>query len=218
LSEYLDFAKPVPFQTNGRYFESALQKDDGTTNKGAFGRSIRLLPDNEFEAIVYAGHAQERLLQSPMEENDDVLGFGEDDQAEFERPLTETIVTRPYRDRAFAHQIRSAYDQRCALTGLRIINGGGRPEVQAAHIKPVSHNGSDWVRNGIALSGTVHWMFDRGLVTLDDDCRMITAKGMLPEDVSRLLNASGYARLPEQESLRPLPKYLAYHRENIFKG
>ena len=54
----------------------------------------------------------------------------------------------------------------CAMTGIKIINGRGLPEVQAAHIQPVSNRGPDSVRNGLALSGTVHWMFDRGLITL----------------------------------------------------
>ena len=57
------------------------------------------------------------------------------------------------------------------MTGLKIINGGGRAEVQAAHIRPIAHHGPDSIRNDPALSGTVHWMFDRGLLTVDDDYR-----------------------------------------------
>ena len=43
-------------------------------------------------------------------------------------------------------------------------NGGGRAEAQAAHIQPVAENGPDSLRNGVALSSTFHWMFDRGLI------------------------------------------------------
>jgi predicted restriction endonuclease len=57
-----------------------------------------------------------------------------------------------------------AYDERCAITGFKFINGGGRAEVDAAHIRPVQHNGPDTINNGIALCGTAHWMFDRGLI------------------------------------------------------
>ena len=39
------------------YFESALQRDDGKTNKGAFGRSVRAIPDAEFEQILQLGFA-----------------------------------------------------------------------------------------------------------------------------------------------------------------
>ncbi len=62
------------------------------------------------------------------------------------------------------------------MTGLKIINGGGRTEVQAAHIRPVPDRGPDSVRNGLALSGTVHWMFDRGLISIDDDYSLIVAE------------------------------------------
>ncbi len=50
--------------------------------------------------------------------------------------------------------IKRAYDNTCAISGLRIINGGGRAEAQAAHIRPVHANGPDSLRNGVALSST----------------------------------------------------------------
>ena len=70
------------------------------------------------------------------------------------------------RDAAFARVVQAAYGATCADTGLKIIKGGGRAEVQAAHIRPVKDKGPDSVRNGIALSATAHWMFDRGLISL----------------------------------------------------
>ncbi len=63
----------------------------------------------------------------------------------------------------FRRVVLRAYEQRCAVTGLRLINGGGRAEVEAAHIRPVEANGPDIISNRLALSGTAHWMFDRGL-------------------------------------------------------
>jgi putative restriction endonuclease len=104
------------------------------------------------------------------------------------------------------------------MTGLKIINGGGRPEVQAAHIRPVAHNGADSVRNGLALSGTIHWMFDRGLVSINDDYSMLIAKDRVPDTVYRLLRDDLKLILPARHDLRPHPKYLAYHREYVFKG
>uniref|UniRef100_UPI001953CABF HNH endonuclease n=1 Tax=Klebsiella aerogenes TaxID=548 RepID=UPI001953CABF len=70
------------------------------------------------------------------------------------------LTSRIMRERAFRRVVLRAYDERCAVTGLKLINGGGRAEVVAAHIKPVAANGPDSIRNGIALSGTAHWMFD----------------------------------------------------------
>jgi putative restriction endonuclease len=104
------------------------------------------------------------------------------------------------------------------LTGLRLINGGGRPEVEAAHIKPVSENGPDTVRNGLALSGTVHWMFDRGLVSVGDDYEILVSKNRVPEDALRLLNANRHVNLPKDTTLYPNAHYLKFHRDTIFKS
>jgi putative restriction endonuclease len=147
-------------------------------------------------------------------------GFGPDDPiAEFERPIIERIVARPFRDAAFALAVKEAYQNTCAVTGLKIINGGGRAEVQAAHIRPVAEKGPDSIRNGLALSGTVHWMFDRGLITIADDYSLVLAKGRVPEMIERIVNSDGKLRLPyDRPDLRPHPQFLRFHREVVFKG
>jgi putative restriction endonuclease len=166
ISDYLDFDKPVPFVHDGSYYESALQKDDGTTNKGAFGRAVRLISDPEFDLILRTGFAAE--LERNSAEPTRHSGF-DAPEIEFTRPIVEMTVSRPFRDKAFTKAVRFAYENRCAVTGLCLINGGGRPEVQAAHIRPVSEQGPDTIRNGLALSGTFHWLFDRGVISLTDD-------------------------------------------------
>jgi putative restriction endonuclease len=166
ISDYLDFDKPVPFVHDGSYYESALQKDDGTTNKGAFGRAVRLISDPEFDLILRMGFAAE--LERNSAEPTRHSGF-DAPEIEFTRPIVEMTVSRPFRDKAFTKAVRFAYENRCAVTGLCLINGGGRPEVQAAHIRPVSEQGPDTIRNGLALSGTFHWLFDRGVISLTDD-------------------------------------------------
>lgn len=55
VSCYLEFTRPVRFTEGVDYYESALRKGDGSTNKGAFGRSVRLLPDGEYDHIWKAG-------------------------------------------------------------------------------------------------------------------------------------------------------------------
>jgi len=212
---YLDFDRPVPFQEGGHYYESALKKGDGSTNKGAFGRAVRLIPNNEFDRILKSGFAP--VLGERTASEITLPGFSEP-PAIFERPIVEMLVSRPFRERSFMHNVRAAYSNRCAMTGLRLINGGGRPEVQAAHIQPVASKGSDSVRNGVALSGTVHWMFDRGLISIGDDYKILVAKDHVPEDAARLLNQNGSINLPEDEALYPNAHYLKFHRDNVFKG
>jgi putative restriction endonuclease len=213
-TSYLDFDTPVPFQEGGEYYESALEKDDGSTNKGAFGRAVRLIPDGEFDRILKSGFAP--ILDKNLASQATPPGFSEP-PAPFERPIVEMMVSRPFRERSFMHNIRAAYSNRCAITGLRLINGGGRPEVQAAHIQPVASKGPDSVRNGLALSGTVHWMFDRGLISIGDDYKILVAKNHVPDDAVRLLNQSGMIHLPKDQTLYPNAHYLKFHRDVVFK-
>lgn len=216
LRNYIDFDSPVPFSDSGRFFEASLQKSDGSVNRGAFGRSVRIVPDDEFETIKAAGFA--KLAADEVTPSYNLPGLSEAPQASFDIERRKVQFTRAFRDRAFAIGVQRAYDKRCAVTGLRLINGGGRAEVQAAHIRPVSANGPDSIRNGIALSGTVHWLFDRGLITFEDDYAIRMVKSAVPEVVLGLFNTSGRLITPEQESLRPNPHFLRFHRETIFKG
>ncbi|NQW13576.1 MAG: HNH endonuclease [Rhodobacter sp.] len=106
---------------------------------------------------------------------------------------------------------------RCAISGLELRNGGGRPEVEAAHIRPVEHDGPDVVRNGIALSGTLHWMFDRGLISIAPDWTILVSHNKVqPETARRLINSRQKFLLPENRRHYPHPDYLRFHREEIF--
>jgi putative restriction endonuclease len=212
---YLDFDMAVPFQEGGEYYESALAKEDGSTNKGAFGRAVRLIPDDEFDRILKSGFAP--ILGEALSSDIALPGLSEP-PTPFERPVIEMMVSRPFREKSFMHNVRAAYSNRCAITGLRLINGGGRPEVQAAHIQPVASKGPDSVRNGLALSGTVHWMFDRGLISIGDDYKILVAKKHVPEDAVRLLNQNGLINLPKDQTLYPNAHYLKFHRDAVFKG
>ncbi len=235
VSEYLEFDRAVPFQEGAKYYEPGLRKADGSTNKGSFGRSVRALDDAAYDAIFQAGFAHvlgkaERRRAEPDIAEDKLslfAQFGEVAQAPFgpdadneifNRPVVQAVTARLFRDRAFSAVVKGAYGDRCAVTGIKIINGGGRSEVQAAHIQPVADHGPDGVRNGLALSGTVHWMFDRGLLSIDDDYKVLIAHGRVPDTITRLLLPDGRIRVPENPIQRPAPKFLNYHRQNVFKG
>jgi putative restriction endonuclease len=217
MSDYLEFPNPVPFIQDGQFLDGGLQKTDGTVNRGAFGRSVRLISDATYDLICGAGFGP---LLGPRS-----TGFAEaqaaftlEEPMETERPMLEQLVSRPFRDRAFAIAVKHAYGNACAMTGLKIINGGGRSEVEAAHIRPVERRGPDSIRNGIALSGTVHWMFDRGLISIGEDHSLLTAKGKVPDPLLALLNPDRRLRLPNRAEMRPHPQFLRYHRETVFKG
>jgi len=219
VADYLEFDHPVPFKEGNHYYESALRRDDGQTNKGAFGRAVRIIPDHEYNFILQAGFT--KVLDETENQPQAQPGAVNEVQEEiviYQRSIIESVVARPFRDKAFAKVVKEAYHDTCAMTGLKIINGGGRAEVQAAHIRPVADNGPDSVRNGLALSATVHWMFDRGLVSVDDDFSILIAKNRLPDMALRILNEERQLILPQRVDMLPHRRYLSYHRDKIFKG
>lgn len=217
MADFLPFPRAVPFKEGERYYERRLRKDDGSTNKGLFGVSVRPLGETEYEDIL--GAALATVLGPATPTPREAAGFAlAEEAATFERPIVERLVARPLRDAAFSAAVRDAYDNTCAMTGLRIINGGGRPEVQAAHIRPVAADGPDSPRNGLALSGTIHWMFDRGLISVADDDTILVADGFVPPDAARLIRPDRKLIAPQRADLRPHPQFLAWHRDNVFKG
>ena len=223
MGGFIRFLNAIPFRVGEYYYEAKLRKADGSTNKGAFGRAVREIPQQELINIVQAGMRAERLpwedeisLDTP--EPQIITPELNEPPAEYKpRDVVATLVNRKVRDAAFRRQVRDAYQNRCAVTGLKLINGGGRPEVQAAHIRPVEQNGPDTVRNGVALTGTAHWLFDRGLITFSDDHKIILSPHGVPDDMDRLIVPDRKLQGPYDDACKPHPTYLAYHRENIFK-
>ncbi|QYX55546.1 HNH endonuclease [Roseovarius sp. SCSIO 43702] len=215
---YLPLDREVPRLIEGRPVESLLADGEGRPTIGGLNQSaVRRLPEADFARIVDMGLPQdlERIEAARYERDADAM---EDAGATFARPVVERLTRRAYRDVAFRRKVREAYGYRCAMSGLQLRNGGGRPEVEAAHIRPVAHGGSDAVRNGLALSGTLHWMFDRGLVSVAEDCETILVSGnKVPGDVvDRLLPRDGKLLRPAHPRDWPHPVNLRWHRENVF--
>lgn len=217
---YLDFVTPVPFNGPDGITETGILNAAGRIS-GRAQSAVRPLSSGDFNRIVRQGLDDTTPLL-PREST--IVGYGNFDEAqtpfqfESERERTDFLTSRIVRDRIFRKLVLQAYDQRCAITGLRFINGGGRAEVAAAHIRPVEANGPDIINNGVALSGTAHWMFDRGLISLGDNLEILISRQV--NDIERLrslINKSGRAIEPKRTSDRPHPHFLRWHRENCFK-
>jgi putative restriction endonuclease len=217
---YLDFGNPVPFRSPGGIVERGVLNAEGAIS-GRAQAAVRPLSAEDFNRIVDRGLGGQdqnlpRVGMSPMDSNLQESQFPF--QEENHRDRLEFLGSRIVRDRNFRRIVLSAYDERCAITGLKLINGGGRAEVEAAHIQPVEKNGPDMVSNGLALSGTAHWMFDRGLVGLDDDLKLIVSRQVNDQDaVYAMINESGYLGPTSRVGDRPHPAFLQWHRENCFK-
>jgi putative restriction endonuclease len=217
---YLDFANPVPFSGQDGLVERGLYNDRGAIS-GRAQSAVRPISGSDFYRIVNIGLAEEISLL-PRTEEVPPLSVVREEHAPFmfeqDRERVLSLTSRPVRNRVFRQIVLRAYDERCAITGLKLINGGGRAEVEAAHIRSVEANGPDSVQNGLALSGTAHWMFDRGLISLSDDLEVLVSRQVNDEESVRgLINKSGHAIAPPRLSDRPHPHFLAWHREHCFK-
>ncbi|MER8397590.1 HNH endonuclease [Mesorhizobium sp. M1348] len=217
---YLDFVNPVPFNGANGIVEKSVLNDEGRIS-GRAQSAVRPISPTDFNRIIDLGLDSNELLLPRVDESGTSLGF-QDEPAPFEfeqsRDRVSYIGSRIVRDRIFRRIVLRAYDERCAITGLKLINGGGRAEVSAAHIRPVEANGPDIVNNGIALSGTAHWMFDRGLISLSDDLEILISRQVNDLDsVQAFANKTRRALPPRRQSERPHPRFLQWHRENCFK-
>jgi putative restriction endonuclease len=217
---YLDFANPVPFNRVTGPVEHGVLNDRGRIS-GRAQSAVRPISPEDFKRIVELGFEERAPLLPRFDHEMPPLGLGET-QTSFrfdqQRDRISITVSRILRDRVFRRVVLRAYDERCAITGLKLINGRGRAEVAAAHIRPVEASGPDIVSNGIALSGTAHWMFDRGLISLADDLGILISRQTNdPQGIRSIINKSGRALEPRRLSDRPHPHFLRWHREHCFK-
>lgn len=219
---FLEFGRDVPFQLEGRAVERGLLSADGRLNNGRAVQSIRSLSDEDFNRIVALGLVDEDELLPRVDDDDALVApLVQEERAPWEGPVDRAtmLVNRTVRDRQFRKRVLDVYQSTCALTGMKLINGGGRAETQAAHIMSVKAGGPDVASNGIALSGTVHWMFDRGLISLSDDGDILLSRQINDvEGVERLIYKDRRARLPVSPLERPHARYLRWHRSECFIG
>ena len=120
------------------------------------------------------------------------------------------------REARFRLTVAPAYNYTCALTGYRCVTTGAGSIVDAAHIHQFADSRNNHPRNGLALSKNAHWMFDAGLWSLDDDYRVIVAKGRFAEageDAFLLTRFAGRRiALPCRREYWPDRAQLAWHR------
>jgi putative restriction endonuclease len=219
-ASYLDFVNPVPFNDASGVIEQGVLNEEGRIS-GRAQSAVRPLSQSDFNRIVSLGLNESKPVLPRVGEELPPLSFHEEQTPfEFEqsRDRLSFTVSRIVRDRIFRQTVLRAYSERCAISGLKLINGKGRAEVAAAHIRSVEANGPDIVSNGIALSGTVHWMFDRGMISLSDNLQiLISRQANDPDSIRSLINKDGYALPPQRLSERPHPHFLQWHREHCFK-
>lgn len=105
---------------------------------------------------------------------------------------------------------------------MRLVSRHGHSFVDACHIVPFSISHDDRIGgNGIALCLNMHRAFDRGLLSVDEDYRIIVSPHFKEDgEHDYSLRKLKGRRISGPQSARYFPQLdtLKWHREHIFKG
>lgn len=127
-------------------------------------------------------------------------------------------VSRERRDAAFAKIVLDNYGHTCAVTGQR-FRLANHTEADGAHIIGRAERGTDDPRNGIALSKSAHWAFDRGIFTISDQYEIVINPKARNASVAKFpvleMDRTKIA-LPQDTYYWPHPEALAWHKSEIF--
>jgi len=121
----------------------------------------------------------------------------------------------------FKRHIIQLYQSTCAFTGMRLVSMHGHSFVDACHIVPFSVSHDNRIGNGIALCPNMHRAFDRGLLSVDEDYRIIVSPHFT-EDESHdhsLRRLQGrHINGPQSAKYLPQSDRFGWHRQYIFKA
>jgi hypothetical protein len=127
-------------------------------------------------------------------------------------------VSRQKRDAAFRNIVLGNYGYTCAVTGQR-FHSPHHVEADGAHIIGKDVRGTDDPRNGIALSKSAHWAFDRGLFTISDQYEVVVNPKLTNVSVAKFPALEINRRkilLPQDSCYWPHPDALAWHKQEVF--
>lgn len=129
-------------------------------------------------------------------------------------------ITRRKRDPRFRVNVLTAYYEQCCICKYDIKMNGAAVALEAAHIKMHSAGGPDEVHNGLSLCAIHHKLFDLGAITVDKAMKVRVSERVVGY-WGRKLNDEYNEKeisLPRNETMLPMPRYLEWHNEQIFKG
>jgi hypothetical protein len=127
-------------------------------------------------------------------------------------------ISRQKRDAAFRSIVLDNYGHTCAVTGQK-FHSLRHVEADGAHIIGKEVRGTDDPRNGIALSKSAHWAFDRGIFTISDQYETVVNPKVSSASVANFPAIEVDRRkilLPDDPYYRPHPDALAWHKQEVF--
>ncbi len=168
-----------------------------------------------WETLIYESELLITQLQNKKNENFPDIDVGNLPQGEEQQRVLKVRVNQNF----FRSAILSSYNQKCCITGLSF------PELLiASHIVPWSKNNEERLnpRNGLCLNALHDKAFDKGLITVSTDYKVVVSNDIMDSDISGVLKNyfvnfhNKKISLPDK--FYPKKEFLKYHNENIFRN
>ncbi|KXS32515.1 MAG: Cytosine-specific methyltransferase [Candidatus Gallionella acididurans] len=186
----------------------------GLGNAGSLDREVWAEFHADWEKLAVECEMLRRNLDraaQPEDEADELL-VPEDYTGETRRVITEQRIKQNF----FRRAVLSSYQGRCCMSGL------SEPRLLvASHIVPWSKDKANRLNpsNGLCLSAIHDRAFDKGLITLTDDFKIVVSTELKrkkePFVMEVLLPLDGRTIQPP-ERFAPQAEFIAWHRKELF--
>ena len=137
---------------------------------------------------------------------------------DFTGETKQVLIAQRIKQHFFRRAVLSSYRGRCCMSGL------SEPRLLiASHIVPWSRDKTNRLNpsNGLCLSAIHDRAFDKGLISLTDDLRVVLSGELVARNESFIkttfLPLQGH-QIEVPERFRPEPAFLARHRAEVFLG
>lgn len=160
-------------------------------------------------------------------ESNSLLGLFEKEDSDDERSAKEPTETEKlekdmgssiFNSSLFHDLVMNAYQYKCAITGKVIRYKDYNVDLynlEAAHIKPQAHQGTFLPCNGIAMSRDMHFAFDKGFFTINDDYTILVSEKLKDSWFYEEYNGKKMF-VPKEPFYQPQKLFLKHHREKVF--
>ncbi len=164
------------------------------------------------KSLTYSSEILDKIENSILHESSDeykkeIITFIQKDDVE------EVFL----RGAIFKREIPKLYNFTCCISGLQIHTINNTSMVDACHIVPFSQSFDDTVLNGICLSPNLHRAFDRYLITINDEYRVIVSD-KFNESGNHLLKPfhKKTIHLPTETKYLPNSSNLQWHNQQFW--
>jgi putative restriction endonuclease len=118
----------------------------------------------------------------------------------------------------FKKVVPRVYNYTCCISGMKIVATRDVQMIDACHIVPFSESHDDTIGNGLSLSPNFHRAFDRFLITIDRDFRVVVSPHFSEAGGHSLRAFEGkQIYLPEEIRYRPSGENLGWHYERFLR-